>query len=77
MDSLEKLQDAALPPYEAFFSTLKNSNTLEEGKVRYGTEHEKSMKKIKMKLIMWNVITFMGCEITKGSSPHCMAHYPE
>ena len=50
MDSLEKLQDDALPPYEAFFSTLKNSNTLEEGKVRYGTEHEKSMKKINMKI---------------------------
>ena len=34
MDSLAKLSEESLPPYEAFFSSIKQDNTLNENKVR-------------------------------------------
>jgi G:T-mismatch repair DNA endonuclease (very short patch repair protein) len=39
VDSLKKLDDTQLPPYDAFYSSLKGENTLDEG---HGEDHGRS-----------------------------------
>ena len=47
VDSLEVLKETELPPYDAFYSSLRNSNTLEEGRGReHGEENYRELQEL-------------------------------